>query len=135
MKWENTLAQHFKDRDNPDMIGSTIGTVISVKPFKVSILEGSVIIDGTMCYVGRYLKELIKESTEYNIKSDMEIQPYSVNATFNGTSGTLNITETKTDYKAKIKREDVLKVGDKVLVIASESNNFYYIVDKLEEVE
>ncbi len=43
--WDVELAKKFKQRDNKASIGMLMGQVISINPFKVSILEGKIILD------------------------------------------------------------------------------------------
>lgn len=136
MGWENKLAGHFIDRDNKEYVGTVIGEIVSLKPFKVSILNGVVVLDSSILYVTKTIKEMIKEYDDiWKKKSKIEIKPYKVNATFNGSSGSLEVTEEKKDYEATIKFDNTLKVGDKVLVTSNESNQFYYVVDKLESID
>ncbi len=45
MSWDVELAKQLKQRDNKPQIGVLIGKVISAEPFKVSILEGKIILD------------------------------------------------------------------------------------------
>ena len=35
--WEVTLANLFKDRDNPKPLGAILGKIVSLEPLKISI--------------------------------------------------------------------------------------------------
>lgn len=130
--WVNDIANEFKNRDNISNIGAVVGTVLSVEPLKLGILNNAVILDKSNSYICRTLKE------KYKRKADIEIKPYNVGieVTDSGgnTSNMLKVTEDKKDYDTVIIFKEILKEGDRVLVIATENNNTFFIVDKLEEI-
>ena len=43
--WAIKMASEIKKRDNKSVLGFIIGTVVSKKPLKISILNGQVIVD------------------------------------------------------------------------------------------
>lgn len=46
MAWSEQLAAEFKRRNNPRIPQYLIGTVVSAQPLKVSVYDGSVILQG-----------------------------------------------------------------------------------------
>ena len=51
MSWDYDFAREFKKRDNQEIEGAVIGTVISVDPLSVSLFSGSVILNNRNSYV------------------------------------------------------------------------------------
>ena len=56
--WEVQLAKHFKDRDNVEPVGVTLGDVISVNPLSISIYNNQVILTEQHCCVCSSLKTI-----------------------------------------------------------------------------
>lgn len=104
-QWAVDLAKEFKNRDNKEFIGAIVGDVLSVNPLKIGIEDNQIILDHSHFWLCGSLKE------------------YAKNATITAT-GNINTDATIT-YK------NILSLNDKVLVIASEDNQTFFIVDKL----
>jgi Protein of unknown function (DUF2577). len=98
-KWDIGLAKEFKNRENPDYIGATIGTVTSVSPLTISIYGGAGIFSGSILAIS-------KACTEYT----MQVTTPSGNGTA---------------------LHEGLKLNDKVICIADESNQRLYAIEKV----
>lgn len=98
------LAEMFKQRDNPNSIGITIGEVIKVSPIEIKYGDSIILKDSHLVIV-----DSLKNGHTAEYEDD------------NGTS-----TVTKT-----ITIKNVLTVGDKVIMIAANSNQKYFVIDKV----
>lgn len=101
MSWDYDFAREFKKRDNQEVEGAVIGTVISVDPLSVSLFSGSVILNNRNSYVCSNLGIL---------------------------QGTILVGDGKTGT-CTIDRS--LKSGDEVLCIPSSNGQTYFIIDKV----
>lgn len=86
MSWDIELAKMLKERENPKVIGPTIGRVISISPFKVGILDGHAILDKTHLYITGMAKN------------------------------------------------KAFAIGDEILLIPSESEQKFFLIDKIERM-
>ncbi|MBU3145029.1 DUF2577 family protein [Clostridium sp. CF012] len=107
MNYGVKFAKSFKERNNAKIIGNVIGTVLSITPLKIGILGNEVMLDNTNCFlcsnlVENYKRNAIIKNTDTNIITNVEV-------TF----------------------KDILKVGDKVLVLPNVDEQIFYIVDKV----
>lgn len=102
MSYATDLAKELKNRNNVVRIGNTLGIVLSVTPLKIGILGNEVMLDNTNCFLCSNL-----------------IENYNRNATINGGAD------------AVILFKDILKTGDKVLVISDALGQTFFIVDKV----
>lgn len=109
MNWVSELANTFKERDNIPMIGAVIGEVLEAEPLKVGILKNQIILDSSNSRVCNNLVETSRKSTVQLNKDD-------ANTIYNN---------------AEITYKEILKAGDEVLVISTEDNQNFFIVDKL----
>ncbi|KGO13374.1 hypothetical protein NZ45_12820 [Clostridium botulinum] len=99
------FAQWLKDRDNKARLGTTIGEVVrGGQDYKISIMDNQVYLDQS----NSKLCNSLKDRTEERI-----IELNNIN------------------YNAKIKYNNVLNIGDTVLIVPDESNQFFYIIDKI----
>ncbi|KOM97277.1 hypothetical protein ACP49_09420 [Clostridium botulinum] len=99
------FAQWLKERNNKDRIGPIIGEVVKGGlNYKVSIMDNQLYLDTS----NSILCNALKDRTEERI-----------------------IELNSTSYNAKITYNNVLNIGDKVLVIANETNQNFFILDKL----
>jgi sporulation protein YlmC with PRC-barrel domain len=132
LSWETELAKEFKNRNNPAKIGTVLGNVLSLEPLKIGILNNQIILDKSNSYIGSIL------INDYQRKANMKISAYdvSVNATdSNGDSlNQINFSE-KNDYNVEIAYKDILQIGDQVLIMASDDNQTFYILDKVYKIE
>lgn len=130
--WEYTLAKEFQKRDNPTNtpLGAVMGTVLSTSPPKISIQNGAFIIDSDKLYICNQILE--RETTyknhtgQYNESGNASISCHPCSGNFTS-SGTITST-------GKIHLDEVWKVGDLVLVIPSESEQQFFVVDILRKV-
>jgi hypothetical protein len=102
-KWDKGFAMEFKNRENPDYVGTTIATVISVNPLTISIYDGAATFSGEDLIVS-------KECTEYTMQVTVNVG----GGTYTGTA-----------------KHEGLKVGDSVIVSASENNQEYFLIGKV----
>lgn len=126
--WDVYLAKMLKNRDNKEYIGAVVGNVLSTDPIKIGILDNKIILDSSLIYLCSSLKEnFIRNAT-------MEIDNYTVDINATDSRGDtieiINVNK-KDNYNTKITFKDILKEDDKVLVIAAEDNQNFFIVDKL----
>ena len=131
MGYATDLAKELKNRNNPRLVGNLMGEVLQIQPLKIGILNNTVFLDKTNCSV---CSSLVKD---YKRNADVEIKAYSVACSAsdsNGDSISSISVNAKTDYDMTITFKDILKVGDKVLVVADVSDQYYYIVDKIEVI-
>ncbi|EKS4345780.1 DUF2577 family protein [Clostridium botulinum] len=105
MDYRVEFAQWLKDRDNKARLGTTIGEVVrGGQDYKISIMDNQVYLDQS----NSKLCNSLKDRTEERI-----------------------IELNSNTYNAKITYNNVLNIGDKVLVIANETNQNFFILDKL----
>lgn len=122
--WEYDLAKQFKSRDNPKTkMGAMLGTVVSTSPPVVTIQNGRYTIKGDQLYVAYHLLE--RQSTYTNMHQKGSI---SVSCPHGG--GTYTSTST-----GDIQLEEVWKVGDLVLVIPSETEQQFFVVDVVRKLK
>lgn len=122
--WEYDLAEQFKSRDNPKTkMGAMLGTVVSTSPPVVTIQNGRYTIKGDQLYVAYHLLE--RQSTYTNMHQKGSI---SVSCPHGG--GTYTSTST-----GDIQLEEVWKVGDLVLVIPSETEQQFFVVDVVRKLK
>ncbi|NFM25183.1 DUF2577 domain-containing protein [Clostridium sporogenes] len=105
MDYRVEFAQWLKDRDNKERLGTTTGEVVKGGlDYRISIMDNQLYLDpnnSTLC-------SSLTDRTEERI-----------------------IELNSTTYNAKIIYNNVLNIGDKVLVIANETNQNFFILDKL----
>ena len=139
--WAEQFAKELKKRENPQILGAILGTVIAPPPkLEISILNNSVIIK--KCYI---LKNICQGYTRI-----IEIPEQTATGTAKG-KGTTNIVNDGgegaiphshtviTDVaiktigipSAEICFEDTLKAGDEVLLVVSPDNQTYFVIGKV----
>lgn len=122
--WDYELASQFKMRDNPTTkMGAMLGKVISTSPPVISIQNGQYTIKGEQLYVAYHLLE--RKSTYTNMSQSGNI---SINCHPCQGSYTANCT-------GNIQLEEVWKVGDLVLVIPSQSEQQFFVVDVVRQLK
>ncbi|EKN36335.1 DUF2577 family protein [Clostridium botulinum] len=105
MDYRVEFAQWLKDRDNKERLGTTTGEVVrGGTDYRISIMDNQLYLDKS----NSKLCNSLKDRTEERI---IELN---------------NIT-----YNAKITYNNVLNKGDTVLIVPDESNQFFYIIDKI----
>ena len=122
--WEYDLAEQFKSRDNPKTkMGAMLGTVVSTSPPVVTIQNGRYTIKGEQLYVAYHLLE--RKSTYSSMYQKGSI---SVSCPHGGGSYTSTST-------GDIILDEVWKAGDLVLVIPSETEQQFFVVDVVRKLK
>lgn len=122
--WDYDLAEQFKSRDNPKTkMGAMLGKVISTSPPVITIQNGRYTIKGEQLYVAYHLLE--RKSTYSSMNQSGSI---SVSCPHSGGSYTSTST-------GDIVLDEVWKVGDLVLVIPSESEQQFFVVDVVRQLK
>lgn len=115
MAWQHELAREFKKRNNNSKLGALVGKVISTNPVRISLLNGQIIAQNNIYICNSVLLDDITLDVSYNLDNIAEHGAVS-------TSGKLTI---KNEY---------LKNNDLVLVVSSEDNGTFFIIDKVRRV-
>lgn len=122
--WDYDLAEQFRSRDNPKTkMGAMLGKVISTSPPAVSIQNGKYTIKGEQLYIAYHLLE--RKSTYSSMNQSGSI---TVSCPHGGGSYTSSST-------GDIVLDEVWKAGDLVLVIPSESEQQFFVVDVLRQIK
>lgn len=122
--WDYELASQFKSRDNPKTkMGPMLGKVVSTLPPVVTIQDGKYTISGDQLYVSYHLLE--RKSTYSSMKQSGSI---TVSCPHGGGSYTSTST-------GDIVLDEVWKPGDLVLVIPSETEQQFFIVDIVRQLK
>lgn len=127
--WAEQFAKELKKRENPQILGAILGTVITPPPkLEISILNNSVII--RKCYV---LKNICEGYTR-----TIEIPEQTAKGK-GYTTGGADAHDVVTDVtiqsvgmpNAKICFIDTLQAGDEVLLVVSPDNQTYFVIGKV----
>lgn len=122
--WDYDLAAQFKSRDNPKTkMGAMLGKVVSTNPAVVTIQDGKYTIKCEQLYIAYHLLE--RKSTYSSMHQSGSI---SVSCPHGGGSYTSTST-------GDIVLDEVWKAGDLVLVIPSESEQQFFVVDVLRQLK
>lgn len=122
--WDYELANQFKSRDNPKTkMGAMLGKVVSTSPPVVTIQDGKYTIKGEQLYIAYHLLE--RKSTYSSMNQSGNI---SVSCPHGGGSYTSTST-------GDIVLDEVWKAGDLVLVIPSESEQQFFVVDIVRQLK
>lgn len=122
--WDYDLAEQFKSRDNPKTkMGAMLGKVVSTSPPVVTIQNGRYTIKGEQLYVAYHLLE--RKSAYISMHQSGSI---SVSCPHGGGSYT-------STSSGDIQLEEVWKAGDLVLVIPSESEQQFFVVDVVRPIK
>lgn len=122
--WEYELASQFKSRDNPKTkMGPMIGKVISTSPPMITIQDGKYTIKGEQLYIAYHLLE--RKSTYSSMHQSGSI---TVSCPHGGGSYTSSST-------GDIVLDEVWKTGDLVLVIPTESEQQFIVVDVIRQLK
>lgn len=118
MAWEYSLAEMFTSRDNPkNKMGAMLGKVISTSPPVVTIQNGQYTIKGEQLYVAYHLLERKSKYTNMSQSGNISISCHPCQGSYTSTCS------------GDIQLEEVWKIGDLVLVIPSESEQQFFVVD------
>lgn len=110
MSYDITLAKMLKDRDNKPYIGPIKGQVKSLNPLRVAIYDGRVLLDGKSLYITDYLAGR-STKVEWTGKIDDQV--------------------TTSLLKGDLVMKELIKLGDELLLIPSESGQEFFIIDKV----
>lgn len=122
--WDYDLAEQFRSRDNPKTkMGAMLGEVVSTSPPVVTIQNGRYTIKGEQLYIAYHLLE--RKSTYSSMNQSGSI---SVSCPHGGGSYTSSST-------GDIVLDEVWKAGDLVLVIPSESEQQFFVVDVVRQIK
>lgn len=122
--WEYDLAEQFRSRDNPKTkMGAMLGKVVSTSPPVVTIQNGRYTIKGEQLYIAYHLLE--RKSTYSSMNQSGSI---AVSCPHGGGS----YTSTSSGH---IVLDEVWKAGDLVLVIPSESEQQFFVVDVVRQLK
>lgn len=122
--WDYDLAEQFRSRDNPKTkMGAMLGKVVSTSPPVVTIQNGRYTIKGEQLYIAYHLLE--RKSTYSSMNQSGSI---SVSCPHGGGSYTSSST-------GDIVLDEVWKTGDLVLVIPSESEQQFFVVDVVRQLK
>lgn len=121
--WEFDLAKEFKKRNNKQRIGACIGLVISPEPLSISLDNGTILLDEQDVYI---CNQLLQRKSKVELSANQ-----SQSGTLNGSDYTATGAIT---VQGDITLKEVWKAGDYVLVIPTENQDKFFIVDILKKV-
>ena len=122
--WEYDLAEQFKSRDNPKTkMGAMLGKVVSTSPPVVTIQNGRYTIKGEQLYVAYHLLERKSAYSSMNQNGSITVSCPHGGGSYKSTSS------------GDIQLEEVWKAGDLVLVIPSESEQQFFVVDVVRQLK
>lgn len=124
MGWDVGLASMFKERNNKSLIGPCVGKVVSVDPLKVSILNGDVVLEGDQLYMP---SGLLEKEFKCDIKASGDIGEIT------GVAGNLKSLDITKDT-GLIKLHFELKEGNDLLLIPTENEQTFFIIDIVKKV-
>lgn len=122
--WDYELAAQFKSRDNPKTkMGPMIGKVVSTYPPVITIQDGKYTIKGDQLYVAYHLLERKSAYTNMTQSGNISISCHPCQGSY-----TASCT-------GDIQLEEVWKTGDLVLVIPTESEQQFIVVDVIRQLK
>lgn len=122
--WDYQLAEQFKSRDNPKTkMGAMLGKVVSTIPPVITIQDGKYTIKGEQLYVSYHLLERASAYSNMSQSGNISINCHPCKGSYTAScSGNITL-------------EEVWKVGDLVLVIPSETEQQFFIVDVVRKIK
>lgn len=124
MGWDYNIADMFKQRDNPKTkMGAMLGKVVSTSPPVVTIQNGRYTIKGEQLYVAYHLLERKSAYSSMNQSGSISVSCPHGGGSYTSTSS------------GDIQLEEVWKAGDLVLVIPSESEQQFFVVDVVRQLK
>lgn len=155
--WSISLAQEFKNRNNPIMLGAMLGIIIEPLPeIKIQLLNGGAIITKEQIYLAKNITNRLKiEATmkEFESKGNSHVNgKSSISLSSSGTgstekggavlslsqSGSISSSKHSNEKENKEKGKFILQTvfhlekGMNVLVIPNISEDKFFIVDVFE---
>lgn len=128
--WDVELAKLFKERDSKSRIGTIIGEVAGVNPLKIKILDGQSTLEEGIHQL--YITEgLFKKDYKFIMTAGDDIGDIAITSKPSNSLILLNINEKD---KTKLTLFFELQLGDKVLLIPSENEQVFFIIDRIHKV-
>lgn len=122
--WEYELAGQFKSRDNPKTkMGPMLGKVISTSPPVVTIQDGKYTIKGEQLYIAYHLLERKSKYSSMTQSGNISIDCHPCKGSYTSSC------------TGNIQLEEVWKAGDLVLVIPSETEQQFFVVDIVRQLK
>lgn len=122
--WDYELGALFRERDNPKTkMGAMLGKVVSTSPPVVTIQNGRYTIKGEQLYVAYHLLERKSAYTNMSQSGNISINCHPCNGSYTA------------NCSGDIQLEEVWKAGDLVLVIPSESEQQFFVVDIVRQLK
>ena len=131
----NTLARMFKARDNPEWLGAVTGEVVKAPPELEVKLENKAIVKNHKIIIS--IEKIIGYKRTYSLEGNVTQYDFdnttSSEAVPNHPSHPIPKLSGKGTYKAEgtIQWTDTLKVGDKVLMLPTNEEEYFYLIDKV----
>lgn len=133
----NTLAQIIKARDNPKWLGAITGEVVKAPPELEVKLENGVIIKNHKIMIS--IEKITGYKRTFSIVGNITDENMTVQSSGMTKAGqgphehTLKSFQANGDYKStgSIEWTDTLKVGDKVLMLPTNKEEYFYLIDKV----
>ena len=120
--WAYELANLLNERNNPTKMGVMLGKVESLQPLIISIKNGKYQIQQDRLYV---CNQILERKTNYKDDNFNESGNLSLNCS-HSCSGSYTASGTA---KGDIHLLEVWKVGDLVMVVPTEDEQNFFIVD------
>ena len=122
--WSYDIATLFRERDNPKTkMGAMLGKVVSTSPPVVTIQNGQYTINGEQLYIAYHLLERKSTYSQMSQSGNISINCHPCIGSY-----TSNCT-------GDITLDEVWKVGDLVLVIPSETEQQFFVVDVVRKIK
>lgn len=129
--WEYEIAKEIKARDNKIHIGPCIGKVESLNPVIISIQKGTYMLQADQIYICNQILE--RETTFKNLVANQsQSGEISVQCALGCDGGYTADGDIKADGRVHL--DEVWKVGDYVMVVPAEGEQYFFIVDILRGV-
>lgn len=131
----NTLAQIIKARDNPKWLGAITGEVIKAPPNLEVRLENKVVIKNHKIIIS--IEKIIGYQRTYSLKGNITKYDFdnttSSEAVPNHPAHPIPKLSGTGTYTAEgtIQWTDTLKVGDKVLMLPTNEQEYFYLIDRV----
>lgn len=126
--WDVGLAKMFKERDKSNNIGACVGKVVGVDPLKISILDGNIVLQENQLYI---TEGLLKKEYKFELIAGDNVGNIAITSKPANPLISININDKD---KTKLTLHFELKVGDEVLLIPTENEQVFFIVDKVHKV-
>lgn len=129
------LAEIIKKRDNPLWLGAVTGEVVKAPPELEVKLENGIIIKNHKIMIS--IEKIVGYKREFSLEGT--INDITINATTSNQPCGLGVTnphgtiQGAGDYKTvgSITWTDTLKVGDKVLMLPTNKEEYFYLIDRV----